>query len=46
MLKDLPPKLTTKLGIALLPKQAQSYQRAEQEGIVHLRELVLSQPLI
>jgi len=39
VLKDLPPKLTTKLGIALLPKQAQSYQRAEQEGIVHLREL-------
>ena len=39
VLKDLPPKLITKLGIALLPKQAQSYQRAEQEGIVHLKEL-------
>jgi len=39
VLQDLPPKLTTKLGLALLPKQAQSYQRAEQEGIVHLKEL-------
>lgn len=39
VLKDLPPKLVTKLGIALLPRQSRSYQRAEQEGIVHLREL-------
>ena len=39
VLKDLPPKQTTKLGIALLPKQGGSYQRAEQQGIVHLREL-------
>ena len=39
VLRDLPPKLTTKLCITLLPKQAQSYQRAEQQGIVHLREL-------
>jgi len=39
VLRDLPPKLTTKLGITLLPKQAQSYQRAEQQGMVHLREL-------
>ncbi len=39
VLHDLPPKLVTKLPIALLPKQAQSYQRAEQQGIVHLREL-------
>ena len=39
VLKDLPPKLTTKLNIPLLPKQRQSYDRAEREGIVHLREL-------
>ncbi len=39
VLQDLPPKLTTKLRIPLLPKQRQSYDRAEREGIVHLREL-------
>lgn len=39
VLQDLPPKLVTKLHIALLPDQARSYQRAEQQGIVHLRAL-------
>ena len=39
VLKDLPPKLTTKLNIPLLPKQRESYDRAEREGIIHLREL-------
>ena len=39
VLQDLPPKLTTKLSIPLLPKQQRSYDRAEREGIVHLREL-------
>ena len=39
VLKDLPPKLTTKLSIPLLPKQRESYDRAEREGIIHLREL-------
>ncbi len=39
VLQDLPPKLTAKLPIALLPKQRESYNRAEREGIIHLREL-------
>ena len=39
VLQDLPPKLTTKLKIPLLPKQQRSYERAERDGIVHLREL-------
>ena len=39
VLKDLPPKLTTKLAIELLPKQRRSYDRAEREGVVYLREL-------
>ncbi len=39
VLKDLPDKLVTKREIPLLPKQRQSYDRAEREGIVHLREL-------
>ena len=39
VLQDLPPKLTQKLGISLLPKQRRSYDRAEREGIVHLRRL-------
>lgn len=39
VLKDLPPKLTTKLEISLSPKQRRSYDRAERDGIVHLREL-------
>lgn len=39
VMKDLPPKLTTNIKIALTPKQQTSYDRAETEGIVHLREL-------
>lgn len=39
VLKDLPPKLTTKLAIELLPSQRRSYDRAEREGVVYLREL-------
>ena len=39
VLQDLPPKWTTKLEIELLAKQRQSYDRAERDGIVHLREL-------
>ena len=39
VLEDLPPKLTTKLSIELLPNQRRSYDRAEREGIVYLREL-------
>ena len=39
VLQDLPPKLTAKLPISLLPKQRESYDRAEREGIIHLREL-------
>ena len=39
VLQDLPPKLTTKLPIELLPSQRKSYDRALHEGIVHLRAL-------
>jgi len=39
VLEDLPPKLTTKLSIELLSGQRRSYDRAEREGIVYLREL-------
>ena len=39
VLQDLPPKMTTKLEIPLLPGQRRSYDRAERDGIVHLREL-------
>ena len=39
VLQDLPPKSTTKLPISLLPAQQNSYDRAEKEGIIHLREL-------
>ncbi len=39
VLQDLPPKLTVKLPIELLPRQRRSYDRAEGEGIVHLREM-------
>ena len=39
VLEDLPPKLTTKLSIELLPNQRRSYDRAEREGIIYLREL-------
>ncbi len=39
VLQDLPPKSTTKLPISLLQAQQNSYDRAEKEGIIHLREL-------
>ena len=39
VLKDLPPKRITNLKIGLTPKQQMSYDKAEKEGIVHLREL-------
>ena len=39
VLEDLPPKLTTKLSIELLSNQRRSYDRAERDGIVYLREL-------
>ena len=39
VLQDLPPKLTMKLALELLPTQRESYDRAEREGIVYLREL-------
>ena len=39
VLDDLPPKQVTKLDIALHPKQRNSYDKAEQEGIVYLRSL-------
>ena len=39
VLRDLPPKWTTKLEIPLLIRQRESYDRAEREGIFHLREL-------
>lgn len=39
VLDDLPPKLTTKLSIELLPNQRRRYDRAEREGVVYLREL-------
>ena len=39
VLADLPPKLVTKIPIELGAVQRRSYERAEREGIVHLREL-------
>ena len=39
VLTELPPKLTTKLAIELLTNQRRSYDRAEREGIVYLRQL-------
>ena len=39
VLQDLPPKLTAKLDIPLLSGQLESYNRAERDGMVHLREL-------
>ncbi len=39
VLADLPPKLETKLTVALRSDQRQSYDVAEQEGIVYLRSL-------
>ncbi len=39
VLDDLPPKLETKLTIALHRDQRDSYKKAEREGIVYLRSL-------
>ena len=39
VLDDLPPKQVTKLAIDLHPKQRNSYEKAEREGIVYLRSL-------
>ena len=39
VLEDLPPKMVAKIPVELGPAQRRSYDRAEQEGIVHLREL-------
>ena len=39
VLADLPPKLESRLTLALRPEQRRSYDRAEQEGIVYLRSL-------
>ena len=39
VLNDLPPKLETKLGIELGPRQRASYTKAEEEGIVFLKSL-------
>ena len=39
VLEDLPPKIVAKIPLELGPAQRRSYDRAEREGIVHLREL-------
>ena len=39
VLDDLPPKQVTMQTIDLYPSQRSSYDRAEQEGIVHLKSL-------
>ena len=39
VLPDLPPKQITKLKMALSPAQQESYNKAESEGVFHLREL-------
>ena len=39
VLRDLPPKLETKLAIELGPRQGASYTKAEEEGIVYLKSL-------
>ena len=39
VLEDLPPKQITKVTIDLNPRQRNSYQKAEQDGIVYLRSL-------
>ena len=39
VLQDLPPKIIARIPVELGPAQRRSYDRAEQEGIVHLREL-------
>lgn len=39
VLEDLPPKMVAKIPVELGTAQRRSYDRAEREGIVHLREL-------
>ena len=39
VLEELPPKLVTKVHLNLNPIQQVSYDRAERDGIVHLKEL-------
>ena len=39
VLDDLPPKVITILNIDLPKQQRDSYDRAEREGIIHIREL-------
>ncbi len=39
VLTDLPPKLFRDADVELLPEQAASYQMAEEEGVVRLREM-------
>ena len=39
VLEDLPPKMVVKIPLELGSAQRRSYDRAEREGIVHLREL-------
>jgi SNF2 family DNA or RNA helicase len=39
VLKDLPPKLIHDEHIDLTPEQWESYQRAEEDGVIHLNEL-------
>lgn len=39
VLNELPPKQVITLQLALLPRQQQSYNRAEFEGVVQLRKL-------
>ena len=39
VLQDLPPKIVSKIPVELKSAQRRSYDRAEQEGVVHLREL-------
>ena len=39
VLRDLPPKLETKLAIDLGPRQNASYKKAEEEGVVFLKSL-------
>ena len=39
VLEDLPPKTIVKISVELAPAQRRSYDRAEREGIVHLKAL-------
>ncbi len=37
VLQDLPPKIVVEVPVSLLPMQRQTYDRAEQEGVIQLR---------